>query len=156
MTAATHTFVILFASEDGPAGPLRPPIAPAAGALAWALGEKITRGHASALGAVSGCVAGLVAITPAAGFAGVGGAIVLGAIAGVVCLWAVVNLKPLLKYDDSLDVFGIHGVGGIIGAIGTGIFASTALGGGGYLEGVTMGAQVYSQIVAVLIGPRIR
>ncbi len=104
-------------------------LAPAAGALAWAIGEKVTRGHASALGAVSGAVAGLVAITPAAGFAGIGGAIVLGAVAGIVCLWAVVNLKPLLKYDDSLDVFGIHGVGGIVGALGTAIVAAPGLGG---------------------------
>ena len=104
-------------------------IAPAAAALAWAVGEKITRGHASALGVVSGAVAGLVAITPAAGFSGVGGAIVLGAVASLVCLWAVVTLKPMLKYDDSLDAFGLHGVGGFAGAILTGVFASSAIGG---------------------------
>jgi Amt family ammonium transporter len=103
--------------------------APAAAALAWGLAEKFTRGHASLLGFASGAVAGLVAITPAAGFAGTMGAIVLGAIAGVVCLWAVVTLKPMLKYDDSLDVFGIHGVGGIVGALGTAIVASPSLGG---------------------------
>jgi Amt family ammonium transporter len=125
-------------------------LAPAAGALAWALGEKITRGHASALGSVSGAVAGLVAITPAAGFSGVGGAIVLGAIAGVVCLWAVVTLKPLLKYDDSLDVFGIHGVGGIVGALGTAIVASPSL--GGYpLEGYDMGGQFMIQLTSVVV-----
>ena len=103
--------------------------APAAAALAWGVAEKFTRGHASLLGFASGAVAGLVAITPAAGFAGTMGAVVLGAIAGVVCLWAVVTLKPMLKYDDSLDVFGIHGVGGIIGALGTAIVASPSLGG---------------------------
>ncbi len=125
-------------------------LAPAAGALAWALGERITRGHASALGAVSGAVAGLVAITPAAGFSGVGGAIVLGAIAGVVCLWAVVNLKPLLKYDDSLDVFGIHGVGGIVGALGTAIVANPSF--GGYpLDGYDMGGQFMIQLTSVIV-----
>jgi Amt family ammonium transporter len=128
-------------------------VAPAAAALAWALGEKITRGHASALGAVSGAVAGLVAITPAAGFAGVGGAIVLGAVASIVCLWAVVNLKPMLKYDDSLDVFGIHGIGGIVGALGTAIVASPGL--GGYPLGdpaaYSIGGQFMIQLTAVAI-----
>jgi Amt family ammonium transporter len=124
--------------------------APAAAALAWAIGEKVTRGHASALGAVSGAVAGLVAITPAAGFSGTVGAIVLGAIAGLVCLWAVVTLKPMLKYDDSLDVFGIHGVGGIVGAIGTAFVANPAF--GGYpLDGYTMGGQLFIQIAAVAV-----
>ncbi len=106
--------------------------APAAAALAWAVAEKFTRGHASLLGAVSGAVAGLVAITPAAGFAGTMGAIVLGAVAGVICLWAVVTLKPMFKYDDALDVFGIHGIGGIVGAIGTAIVAAPSLGGFGF------------------------
>jgi len=125
-------------------------LAPAAGALAWALGERITRGHASALGAVSGAVAGLVAITPAAGFSGVGGAIVLGAVAGVICLWAVVNLKPMLKYDDSLDVFGIHGVGGIVGALGTAIVANPSF--GGYpLDGYDMGGQFMVQLTSVIV-----
>ncbi|KKB06882.1 ammonia channel protein [Devosia geojensis] len=124
--------------------------APAAAALAWAIGERVTRGHASALGAVSGAVAGLVAITPAAGFSGTFGAIVLGAVAGFICLWAVVTLKPMLKYDDSLDVFGIHGVGGIVGAIGTAIVANPGF--GGYpLDGYTMGGQLVTQIVAVVI-----
>ncbi|MGV3491311.1 MAG: ammonium transporter, partial [Devosia sp.] len=103
--------------------------APAAAALAWGIGEKFTRGHASMLGFASGAVAGLVAITPAAGFAGSMGAIVLGAVAGFVCLWAVVTLKPMFKYDDSLDVFGIHGVGGIVGALGTAFVAAPELGG---------------------------
>jgi len=125
-------------------------LAPAAGALAWALGERITRGHASALGAVSGAVAGLVAITPAAGFSGVGGAIVLGGVAGLVCLWAVVNLKPMLKYDDSLDVFGIHGVGGIVGALGTAIVANPSF--GGYpLDGYDMGGQFMVQLISVIV-----
>lgn len=106
--------------------------ATAAAALAWAGAERIIRGHASLLGAVSGAVAGLVAITPAAGFAGTMGAIVLGAVVGFVCLWAVVTLKPMFKYDDSLDVFGIHGVGGIVGALGTAIVAAPSLGGFGF------------------------
>lgn len=122
--------------------------APAAAGIAWALGERVTRGHASSLGFVSGAVAGLVAITPAAGFAGTLGAIVLGAIAGIVCLWSVVTLKPRLRYDDSLDVFGIHGVGGIVGAIGTAIVAAPALGGLG-AEGYDMGAQFVTQVLAV-------
>jgi Amt family ammonium transporter len=124
--------------------------APAAGALAWALAERITRGHASALGAFSGAVAGLVAITPAAGFSGTFGAIVLGAVAGIVCLWAVVSLKPLLKYDDSLDVFGIHGIGGIVGAIGTAIVADPALGGFG-AEGYALGGQLVTQFLTVVV-----
>ncbi|GHA23537.1 ammonium transporter [Devosia pacifica] len=124
--------------------------APAAAALAWMIGEKLSRGHASALGAVSGAVAGLVAITPAAGFSGTVGAIVLGAIAGLICLWAVVTLKPMLRYDDSLDVFGIHGIGGIVGAIGTAFVANPAF--GGYpLEGYAMWGQAVIQISAVAI-----
>ncbi|WP_207620587.1 ammonium transporter [Oharaeibacter diazotrophicus] len=124
-------------------------VATAAAALAWSFVEWLTRGHASALGAASGAVAGLVAITPAAGFAGVGGAIVLGAIAAVICAWAVIWLKAKLGYDDSLDVFGVHGVGGIVGAIGTGVVASDKLG-GFPLAGYEMGAQVGHQIWGVL------
>jgi len=124
--------------------------APAAAGIAWAIGEKITRGHASALGFVSGAVAGLVAITPAAGFAGTAGSMVLGAVAGFVCLWAVVTLKPMLKYDDSLDVFGIHGVGGIVGAIGTAVVAAPSLGGFG-AEDYAMGSQLITQLLAVVV-----
>jgi Amt family ammonium transporter len=127
--------------------------APAAAALAWAVAEKFTRGHASLLGAASGAVAGLVAITPAAGFAGTMGAIVLGAVAGVVCLWAVVTLKPMFKYDDALDVFGVHGIGGIIGALGTAIVAAPGL--GGYALGdpaaYSVGSQFMIQLQAVAI-----
>ena len=122
--------------------------APAAAALAWGLAEKFTRGHASLLGFASGAVAGLVAITPAAGFSGTVGAIVLGAIAGVVCLWAIVTLKPMLKYDDSLDVFGIHGVGGIVGALGTAFVANPAF--GGYpLADYEMWSQFIKQLTGV-------
>src|SRR5690606_5220310 len=124
--------------------------APAAAALAWGLGERITRGHASLLGFASGAVAGLVAITPAAGFVGTVGAIVIGALAGFVCLWAVVFLKPRLKYDDSLDVFGIHGIGGIIGALATGIFAAPGLGGLGG-EDFDIAGQFVTQLLAVVV-----
>ena len=125
-------------------------VATAAAALAWMGAEKMVRGKASMLGIASGAVAGLVAITPAAGLVGPMGAIILGLIAGVVCLWAVSGLKKSLGYDDSLDVFGIHAVGGIIGAIGTGIFVSPALGGVG-VDGYSMGAQVLTQATGVAI-----
>ena len=119
--------------------------------IAWSLVEKAVRGKASMLGGASGIVAGLVAVTPAAGFVGPVGAIVLGAIASAVAYWFVASVKLKLGYDDSLDVFGVHGIAGIIGAIGTGIFASSSLGGVGYAEGVSMGGQVWTQIVAVLV-----
>jgi ammonium transporter, Amt family len=125
-------------------------LAPAAAALAWSLGEYLTRGHASLLGAASGAIAGLVAITPAAGLSGFVGAVVLGAIAGFACLWSVVVLKTRLGYDDSLDVFGVHGVGGIVGAILTGVVAAPALGGFGP-EDLAIGSQVFIQVQAVLL-----
>lgn len=126
--------------------------ATSAAALAWSIVERITRGHASLLGAASGAVAGLVAITPAAGLAGTGGAILLGAVAGAVCLWAVISLKPMLKYDDSLDVFGIHGIGGIVGALGTSIVAAPALGGfGPGAEAYSIAGQFGTQLWAVII-----
>jgi Amt family ammonium transporter len=119
--------------------------------IAWAALEALTRRKASMLGAASGMIAGLVAVTPAAGLVGPIGAIVLGALASTVCYYFVTVVKIRLGYDDSLDVFGIHGVGGIVGAIGTGIFASASLGGIGYAEGVTMAGQVSTQILAVLV-----
>ena len=104
------------------------------------------------LGAASGAVAGLVAVTPAAGFVGPMGSIVMGLIAGVVCLWGVGGLKRMLNVDDAFDVFGVHGVGGILGAILTGVFASQSLGGTGGLTPDTfaMGAQVWVQVKSVL------
>ena len=102
--------------------------ATAAAVLAWCLGEALMRGKASMLGAASGAVAGLVAITPAAGNVGIMGAIVIGFIAGLACLWGVNGLKKMLGADDSLDVFGVHGVGGALGAILTGVFAAPSLG----------------------------
>jgi Amt family ammonium transporter len=105
--------------------------ATAAAVLAWSLGEALLKGKASMLGAASGAVAGLVAITPAAGNVGLMGALVVGAIAGFACLWGVHGLKKMLGADDSLDVFGVHGVGGIVGALLTGVFNNQALGGPG-------------------------
>ncbi|MGM9481431.1 ammonium transporter [Roseateles sp. NT4] len=103
--------------------------ATAAAVLAWCVGEALLKGKASMLGAASGAVAGLVAITPAAGNVGIGGGIVIGVVAGFACLWGVSGLKKLIGADDSLDVFGVHGVGGIVGALLTGVFNSPALGG---------------------------
>ena len=136
--------------------------ATAAAVLAWCVGEALMRGKASMLGAASGAVAGLVAITPAAGNVGIGGALVIGVVAGFACLWGVSALKKMLGADDSLDVFGVHGVGGIVGALLTGVFNSPALGGPGYVaDWVTAGmvtaadysiaAQVWIQLKAVLV-----
>ena len=107
--------------------------AAAAAVLAWCVGEMLMRGKASMLGAASGAVAGLVAITPAAGNVGIGGALIIGAVGGFACLWGVNGLKKMLGADDSLDVFAVHGVGGIVGALLTGVFNSPDLGGPGYV-----------------------
>ena len=136
-------------------------VATAAAVLAWCLGEALSRGKASMLGAASGAVAGLVAITPAAGNVGIGGAVVIGFLSGFAGLWGVNGLKKLLGADDTLDVFGVHGVCGILGALLTGVFASPALGGPGYVaDWVTatsvtaadysIAAQVWIQAKAVL------
>ncbi|MGO4851990.1 ammonium transporter [Phaeovulum sp. W22_SRMD_FR3] len=127
-------------------------VATAGAILAWCLIEGIFRGKASGLGAASGMVAGLVAITPACGTIGPVGAIALGAVASAVCYFFVSVVKNKFGYDDSLDVFGVHGVGGIIGAIGTGILTSPSFGGVGYEAFAgSMGAQVIVQIKAVAI-----
>jgi Amt family ammonium transporter len=133
--------------------------ATAAAVLAWSLGETLMRGKASMLGAASGAVAGLVAITPAAGNVGLMGAIIIGFVAGFACLWGVNGLKRMLGADDSLDVFGVHGVGGIVGALLTGVFNTQALGGPGLVtDWVTVAvgsngiaAQVWIQLKAVLV-----
>ncbi len=104
-------------------------LATAAAVLSWCVGEALMRGKASMLGAASGAVAGLVAITPAAGNVGIGGGLIIGLIAGFACLWGVNGLKKMLGADDTLDVFGVHGVGGIVGALLTGVFSSPSLGG---------------------------
>jgi len=133
-------------------------VATAAATLAWIAGEAIAKGKASMLGAASGAVAGLVAITPACGFVGPMGAIVIGLVAGLLCLWGVNGLKRLLGADDTLDVFGVHGVGGIVGALLTGVFASPSLGGTGVYDYVanavnpdfSIGGQVWIQLQAVI------
>ena len=125
-------------------------LATAAAALAWMLIETLVTKKPSMLGIASGAVAGLVAVTPAAGLIGPMGSIILGAIGGIACFFAVTSLKKALGYDESLDVFGIHGVGGIVGAIGTGIFVSPALGGVG-VDGYDMGSQVTTQTLGVLV-----
>jgi Amt family ammonium transporter len=133
-------------------------VATAAATVAWSFAEWMSKGKPSGLGAASGAVAGLVAITPACGFVGPMGAIVIGLAAGFVCLWGVNGLKRLLGADDSLDVFGIHGVGGILGALLTGVFAAPSLGGTGIYDYVanaagaeySIGGQVWIQLQAVL------
>ena len=122
-------------------------IATAAAALGWMFAEWVTHGKPSALGIASGVVAGLVAITPAAGTAGPMGALVIGLSAGVICFFCATSLKRKLGYDDSLDAFGVHGIGGIVGAILTGVFAAPALGGFGTVEDI--GAQVFIQFKGV-------
>jgi len=131
--------------------------ATAAAALTWTLAEWLLKGKPSLLGAVSGAVAGLVAITPACGWVGIGGGLAIGAIAGVVCFWGVTGLKKLLGADDSLDVFGIHGIGGITGALLTGVFNTWSMGGTGIADYVnntivdtTISGQVWIQAQAVL------
>jgi len=132
-------------------------VAAAAATLSWAAVEALLRGKASMLGAASGAVSGLVAITPACGFVGVGGALVIGLLAGVACFWGVTALKKMLGADDSLDVFGVHGVGGIVGALLTGVFAAPSLGGTGICDYVAntcgswggIGSQVWIQAQGV-------
>jgi Amt family ammonium transporter len=133
-------------------------VATAAATLSWMGAEALAKGKASMLGAASGAVAGLVAITPAAGFVGVMGALVLGLLAGVVCFWGVSGLKRILGADDALDVFGVHGVGGIFGALMTGVLASPSFGGTGIYDYVankvspdySIGGQVWIQLQGVL------
>jgi len=125
-------------------------VATAAATLSWSAGEALTKGKPSMLGAASGAVAGLVAITPACGTVGPMGALVIGLAAGVVCLWGVNGLKRLLGADDSLDVFGVHGVGGILGAILTGVFTAPSLGGTGAAD-FSIAGQVVIQATAVAV-----
>jgi Amt family ammonium transporter len=125
-------------------------IATAAAALTWMFSEWISHGKPSALGLASGAVAGLVAITPASGFVGPMGALVIGIAAGYGCYLAVVKVKRAFGYDDSLDAFGVHAVGGMIGAILTGVFVNDGLGGAGLAEGMTIAGQVGRQFVGVL------
>ncbi|ECE2006950.1 ammonium transporter AmtB [Salmonella enterica] len=126
-------------------------VATAAAILGWIIGEWTLRGKPSLLGACSGAIAGLVGVTPACGYVGVGGALVIGVIAGLAGLWGVTMLKRLLRVDDPCDVFGVHGVCGIIGCILTGVFAASSLGGVGFVDGVTMGHQVMVQLESIAI-----
>lgn len=127
-------------------------VATAAAIVSWSVVELITRGKASGLGAASGMVAGLVAITPACGTTGPVGAIVLGLMVSPICYLFVTKVKAMFKYDDSLDVFGVHGIGGIVGAVMTGVLMAPGLGGTGYEAWTgSMGAQVIAQIKAVLV-----
>ena len=123
-------------------------IATAAATLAWMFVEWVKHGKPSALGAITGAVAGLVAITPASGFVGPMGAIAIGFASGIVCFFAATSMKRTFGYDDSLDAFGVHGVGGMVGAILTGVFAAPALGGYAELSGI--GGQVWIQFVSVI------
>jgi Amt family ammonium transporter len=124
-------------------------IATGAAALAWMFCEWLIHGKPGALGIASGAVAGLVAITPASGFVGPMGALAIGVAAGVACYLAATKLKRALGYDDSLDAFGVHAIGGIVGAMLTGVFVAASLGGSGLGEGVTMGHQLWVQFIAV-------
>ncbi|EHX6463698.1 ammonium transporter AmtB [Salmonella enterica] len=126
-------------------------VATAAAILGWIIGEWTLRGKPSLLGACSGAIAGLVGVTPACGYVGVGGALVIGVIAGLAGLWGVTMLKRLLRVDDPCDVFGVHGVCGIVGCILTGVFAASSLGGVGFVDGVTMGHQVMVQLESIAI-----
>jgi len=126
-------------------------LATAAAVLSWCVVETLTRGKASMLGAASGMIAGLVAVTPAAGIAGPMGAIIMGLVVSPLCYFFVSVIKNKFGYDDTADVFGVHGVGGFFGALATGIFASASLGGIGYADGVTMGSQFMTQLTAVVI-----
>ncbi len=134
-------------------------LATACAVMTWTLAEWMIKGKPSMLGAASGAVAGLVAITPAAGNVGIPGAFVIGGLAGVVCLWGVTGLKRLLRADDALDVFGIHALGGILGALLTGVFVSPALGGPGFVTDwvtaatgfTSIGEQVLVQAKAVIL-----
>ena len=139
-------------AADGNAGMamLVTQISTAAATLAWMLVEWGKHGKPSILGAVTGAVAGLVAITPASGSAGPMGALIIGIASGVICFWAATSLKQKLGYDDSLDAFGIHGIGGIVGAFLTGICASEGLGGAGFAAG-SMGAQLKGQVISIIV-----
>lgn len=126
-------------------------IATAAAVMAWLFTEWFVKGKPSLLGAVSGAIAGLVGITPAAGLVGPLGALIIGVVSGIVCVWGVNGLKRMLKADDSLDVFGIHGVAGIMGAILTGAFNAQILGGPGLASAAEIFPQLWIQVEGVLI-----
>lgn len=140
----------LAANADAGMAMLVTQVATAAAALAWMFAEWVTHGKPSVLGIASGAVAGLVAITPASGTAGPMGALLIGAASGLICFLASTKMKRALGYDDSLDVFGVHAVGGIVGAILTGLCADVSMGGVGLAEGMTIGGQLWIQTKGVL------
>jgi len=141
-------------AADGAAGMamLVTQISTATAALTWITIEWVKHGKPSVLGIVTGAVAGLVAITPASGFVGPMAAVAIGLVSGVVCFWGATSLKQSLGYDDSLDAFGVHGIGGIVGCLLTGIFAAPELGGTGFGEGIdTIGQQVWAQFLSLVV-----
>jgi Amt family ammonium transporter len=140
-------------AADGTAGMamLVTQISTATAAVAWMFVEWGKHGKPSALGIVTGAVAGLVAITPASGSVGPIGALVIGIVSGAICFWGTTTLKAQLGYDDSLDAFGVHGIGGVVGALLTGVFAAEAFGGVGLAEGITVGKQLWAQFLSVVI-----
>ena len=140
-------------AADGAAGMamLVTQISTATAAIAWMFVEWAKHGKPSALGIVTGAVAGLVAITPASGSVGPIGALIIGIVSGVVCFWGATSLKSQLGYDDSLDAFGVHGIGGIVGALLTGVFVSKGFGGVGLGEGMTIGTQVWAQLLSIIV-----
>ncbi len=140
-------------AADGAAGMamLVTQISTATAAVAWMFVEWAKHGKPSALGIVTGAVAGLVAITPASGSVGPIGALAIGIVSGIVCFWGATTLKSQLGYDDSLDAFGVHGIGGIVGALMTGIFVAEGLGGVGLAEGMTIGTQVWAQLLSIIV-----
>ena len=140
-------------AADGAAGMamLVTQISTATAAVAWMFVEWGKHGKPSALGIVTGAVAGLVAITPASGSVGPIGALAIGLVSGVVCFWGATSLKAKLGYDDSLDAFGVHGIGGIVGALLTGVFVAKGLGGNGLPDGMTIGTQVWAQLLSIII-----
>ena len=141
-------------AADGAAGMamLVTQISTATAALTWITIEWVKHGKPSVLGIVTGAVAGLVAITPASGFVGPMAAIAIGLVSGVVCFWGATSLKQSLGYDDSLDAFGVHGIGGIVGCLLTGVFADPELGGMGFAEGITtISQQVWAQFLSLVV-----
>ena len=140
-------------AADGAAGMamLVTQISTATAAVAWMFVEWAKHGKPSALGIVTGAVAGLVAITPASGSVGPIGALVIGIVSGVICFWGATSLKTQLGYDDSLDAFGVHGIGGIVGALLTGVFVAEGLGGVGLEDGMTIATQVWAQLLSIIV-----
>ena len=140
-------------AADGAAGMamLVTQISTATAAVAWMFVEWAKHGKPSALGIVTGAVAGLVAITPASGSVGPIGALVIGIVSGVICFWGATSLKTQLGYDDSLDAFGVHGIGGIVGALLTGVFVAEGLGGVGLGDGMTIATQVWAQLLSIIV-----